>query len=261
MWAAGGGPFLFVAIPPRLYNTVSEVQPREPSMMSSIVHPSSVCSCCGCSPSGLRRRGFLGFLAATAAAGSLGGHHAQAADPGVSYDAMLLSCIDPRMVQPVFDYMAHQGLTGKYSQVVLAGAAVAVVAPTFEFLGAGVLGQPRRDHRAAPHSAARRDRPPGLWRGPDRLWRERHCDAPGRNGDPSPGFRGFPRAGSETSSAARGRDRADGARRNDREDELAALTAPSPTAATKEADVTGRACLRARSGRPMLTGWVRMLST
>lgn len=101
-------------------------------MMSSIVHPSSVCSCCGCSPSGLRRRGFLGFLAATAAAGSLGGHHAQAADPGVSYDAMLLSCIDPRMVQPVFDYMAHQGLTGKYSQVVLAGAAVAVVAPTFE---------------------------------------------------------------------------------------------------------------------------------
>lgn len=45
---------------------------------------------------------------------------------------MLLSCIDPRMVEPVYNYMAGRGLTGKYSQVVLAGAAIAVVAPSFE---------------------------------------------------------------------------------------------------------------------------------
>jgi carbonic anhydrase len=47
------------------------------------------------------------------------------------YEAMLLSCIDPRMVTPVYDYMQRGGLAGKYSQFVIAGAAVAVVAPKF----------------------------------------------------------------------------------------------------------------------------------
>ncbi len=49
-----------------------------------------------------------------------------------NYEAMLLSCIDPRMVTPVYDYMAKRGLGGKYSQFVIAGAAIAVVAPKFE---------------------------------------------------------------------------------------------------------------------------------
>jgi carbonic anhydrase len=48
------------------------------------------------------------------------------------YDAMLLSCIDPRMVSPVYKYMDRRSLTGKYSQFVIAGAAIAVVAPKFE---------------------------------------------------------------------------------------------------------------------------------
>jgi carbonic anhydrase len=48
------------------------------------------------------------------------------------YDAMLLSCIDPRMVTPVYKYMDQRGLTGQYSQLVIAGAAIAVVAPKFE---------------------------------------------------------------------------------------------------------------------------------
>jgi carbonic anhydrase len=47
------------------------------------------------------------------------------------YEAMLLSCIDPRMVTPVYDYMQKRGLNGKYSQFVIAGAAIAVVAPKF----------------------------------------------------------------------------------------------------------------------------------
>jgi carbonic anhydrase len=46
--------------------------------------------------------------------------------------AMLLSCIDPRMVTPVYKYMDQRGLTGQYSQFVIAGAAIAVVAPSFE---------------------------------------------------------------------------------------------------------------------------------
>lgn len=48
------------------------------------------------------------------------------------YQAMLLSCIDPRMVAPVYKYMDQRGLTGQYSQFVIAGAAIAVVAPRFE---------------------------------------------------------------------------------------------------------------------------------
>ena len=47
------------------------------------------------------------------------------------YEAMLLSCIDPRMVTPVYNYMDKRGLSGKYSQFVIAGAAIAVVAPKF----------------------------------------------------------------------------------------------------------------------------------
>jgi carbonic anhydrase len=54
--------------------------------------------------------------------------HAQ----GGGYEAMLLSCIDPRLVAPVYDRMRQTGLAGKYSQFCIAGAAVAVVAPKFE---------------------------------------------------------------------------------------------------------------------------------
>jgi len=53
------------------------------------------------------------------------------ADVG-DYEAMLVSCIDPRMVAPVYKYMDQRGLTGQYSQLVIAGAAIAVVAPKFE---------------------------------------------------------------------------------------------------------------------------------
>ena len=49
-----------------------------------------------------------------------------------NYDAMLLSCIDPRIVTPVYKYMDSQGLSGKYSQFCIAGAAIAVVADKFK---------------------------------------------------------------------------------------------------------------------------------
>ena len=48
------------------------------------------------------------------------------------YQTMLLSCIDPRMVAPVYKYMDQRNLTGQYSQFVIAGAAIAVAAPSFE---------------------------------------------------------------------------------------------------------------------------------
>lgn len=48
------------------------------------------------------------------------------------YEAMVLACIDPRMQEPVWKYLAARDLTGKYSQFLIAGAAIGVVAPAFK---------------------------------------------------------------------------------------------------------------------------------
>jgi carbonic anhydrase len=48
------------------------------------------------------------------------------------YEAMILGCIDPRLQEPVRDFAVKRGMIGKYSQFVIAGAAIAVVAPAFE---------------------------------------------------------------------------------------------------------------------------------
>jgi carbonic anhydrase len=44
----------------------------------------------------------------------------------------VLGCIDPRLQEPVHNYTAGRGLTGKYSQFVIAGAAIGVVAEPFK---------------------------------------------------------------------------------------------------------------------------------
>jgi carbonic anhydrase len=49
-----------------------------------------------------------------------------------NYEAMVLGCIDPRLQEPVSKYTASRGLTGKYSQFVIAGAAIGVVAEPFK---------------------------------------------------------------------------------------------------------------------------------
>src|SRR2546423_2945407 len=49
-----------------------------------------------------------------------------------NYEAMVLGCIDPRLQEPVSKYTAARGLTGKYSQFVIAGAAIGVVAEPFK---------------------------------------------------------------------------------------------------------------------------------
>jgi carbonic anhydrase len=46
-------------------------------------------------------------------------------------EALVLSCIDPRIQEPVRKYLDERGLTGRYSHFVIAGAAIAVVAPVF----------------------------------------------------------------------------------------------------------------------------------
>jgi carbonic anhydrase len=48
------------------------------------------------------------------------------------YEAMILACIDPRVQEAVHVYAQQQGLIGKYSQFVFAGAAIGAVAPSFK---------------------------------------------------------------------------------------------------------------------------------
>ncbi|HXX26461.1 MAG TPA: carbonic anhydrase [Pseudolabrys sp.] len=49
-----------------------------------------------------------------------------------NYDAMLLTCIDPRFQTPIAGYMAERMLASKYSQFTIAGASIGVVAPAFK---------------------------------------------------------------------------------------------------------------------------------
>src|SRR4051794_7727306 len=86
------------------------------------------CACGGHAASRVDRR----FLLRVAGSGML-----LAAAPSLSraasgkYEAMILACIDPRMQEPVHAYAVKRGLTGQYSQFVIAGAAIGVVAPKF----------------------------------------------------------------------------------------------------------------------------------
>ena len=49
-----------------------------------------------------------------------------------NYDAMLLTCIDPRFPEPTIKYMEGRHMQGKYSQFTFAGASIGVVAPAFK---------------------------------------------------------------------------------------------------------------------------------
>jgi len=88
---------------------------------------------CACCADLLRRRfdrrHFLLMAGATGLAATLP-FPAPAAEG--NYEAMVLYCIDPRFVEPVRSYTNERGLTGKFSQFVIAGAAIGVVAPKFK---------------------------------------------------------------------------------------------------------------------------------
>jgi carbonic anhydrase len=95
----------------------------------SIVHPSA-CACCGDMLRARfdRRR----FLHMTAGAGMLAAFPSLAFGAEGNYDAMLLTCIDPRFPKPTIRYMERRHMVGKYSQFAFAGASIGVVAPAFK---------------------------------------------------------------------------------------------------------------------------------
>jgi carbonic anhydrase len=95
-----------------------------------MVRREASCPCCsGLLDSKFDRRHFVRALAIGGATLALGPYLALAAEG--NYEAMVLSCIDPRMQEPVHKYTVDQNLTGKFSQFVIAGAAIGVVAPAF----------------------------------------------------------------------------------------------------------------------------------
>ena len=48
------------------------------------------------------------------------------------YEAMVLSCIDPRFQAKIFDHLKRKKLTGKYSSFTIAGAAIGVTHKKFK---------------------------------------------------------------------------------------------------------------------------------
>ena len=44
----------------------------------------------------------------------------------IKYEAMVLSCMDPRFQKPVFNYLKKRKLSGKYSAFTIAGGAIGV---------------------------------------------------------------------------------------------------------------------------------------
>jgi carbonic anhydrase len=92
---------------------------------------SESCACCGSALRAMfdRRR----FLRGAGAAGLLTAAPGLAiAAPKYKFEAMVLSCIDPRFQKPVFKAMTERGLKGQYSKFTVAGASIGVVAPAFK---------------------------------------------------------------------------------------------------------------------------------
>jgi carbonic anhydrase len=91
---------------------------------------SPTCSCCGdLLNGGINRRHFV-RLAGGAALATAFPLLALSADG--QYDAMVLSCIDPRFPELTLNYLKGRGMLGKYSQFAIAGAGIGVVAPAFK---------------------------------------------------------------------------------------------------------------------------------
>src|SRR5262245_23237463 len=99
--------------------------------LTMTLHTFGSCTCCGdLLARRFDRRYLLRAAGGLAAGAALAPFTAIAAEG--NYEAMVLACIDPRLQKPVADYTAKRGLTGKFSQFVIAGAAIGVVAEPFK---------------------------------------------------------------------------------------------------------------------------------
>jgi Putative carbonic anhydrase len=95
----------------------------------TLLHPAA-CACCG----DLLRARFdrRRFLHLSAGAGLIAAFPSLALAAYGNYEAMLLTCIDPRFPEPTIKYMEGRHMVGQYSQFSIAGASIGVVAPAFK---------------------------------------------------------------------------------------------------------------------------------
>jgi len=93
------------------------------------IHPSTCACCTDILRARFDRRRFLHLSAGAVALGAL---PALARGAEGNYEAMLLTCIDPRFPEPTIKYMEGRHMIGKYSQFSIAGASIGVVAPAFK---------------------------------------------------------------------------------------------------------------------------------
>jgi carbonic anhydrase len=90
-------------------------------------------TCCDTTLSAQSRRSFLQAVGGSVlftSVGMLATSSAVAASG--NYEAMVLSCIDPRFQDLVNKQQAREGMSGKYSAFTIAGASIGVVAPAFK---------------------------------------------------------------------------------------------------------------------------------
>lgn len=90
-------------------------------------------TCCTATVPAANRRAFLRAVGGSVlftSVGMLASGGAVAASG--NYEAMVLSCIDPRFQDLVNKRQAQDGLSGKYSAFTIAGASIGVVAPAFK---------------------------------------------------------------------------------------------------------------------------------
>ncbi|HVZ51952.1 MAG TPA: carbonic anhydrase [Pseudolabrys sp.] len=99
-------------------------------MTQTTIVRSSTCTCCG----DLLRARFdrRRFLHLSAGAGLMAAFPSLAFAASGNYEAMLLTCIDPRFPEPTIKYMEGRHMVGQYSQFSIAGASIGVVAPAFK---------------------------------------------------------------------------------------------------------------------------------
>ena len=89
-------------------------------------------SCACCADLLQRRFDRCRFLHVAAGAGALAAFPSFVFAAEGQYEAMLLTCIDPRFPEPTIKYMEGRNMVGKYSQFTFAGASIGVVAPAFK---------------------------------------------------------------------------------------------------------------------------------
>jgi carbonic anhydrase len=102
---------------------------REISMPQIGMWGDSQCSCCSdLLGRSVSRRRMLKTVGVVGAAAIL---HPLVVCAEAEAEALVLSCIDPRIQEPVHKYLDGRGLAGRYNHFVIAGAAIAVVSPVF----------------------------------------------------------------------------------------------------------------------------------